>query len=274
MLRKGSLLVLSVTGLAALLIAGCDSSQPPAPQAPAAAGKEEEHGHKPGKHGGIIVSIGRDNYHAEAIFEKGGILRLFMLGKDEVSVLEVRTQTLNAYARRVGDTEAVPFTLEADRQPDDAEGKTSQFLGRLPGSLAGQKVEVTIPSLRIEQERFRLAFSNATDQGEAMPAKVADDEERKLYLTPGGKYTEADIAANGRTTASLKFKGTMPSHEAHPVSGDRICPISKTKANPKFTWIIDGKSYQFCCPPCVDEFLQKAKEHPEQVKGPEEYVQK
>src|SRR5262249_1748085 len=43
---------------------------------------EGEHAHKPGEHGGIIVEIGRDNYHAEAVFEKGGVLRLYTLGKE------------------------------------------------------------------------------------------------------------------------------------------------------------------------------------------------
>jgi multiple sugar transport system substrate-binding protein len=38
-----------------------------------------------------------------------------------------------------------------------------------------------------------------------------------------------------------------------------ICPISKTKAAPKFSWVVGGKTYQFCCPPCVDEFVQTAK---------------
>ena len=106
-----------------------------------------------------------------------------------------------------------------------------------------------------------------------MPEKVTAEEERKLYLTPGGKYTEADIKANGGVTASEKFKGVKAEHDAKPKPGDRICPISRTKANPKFAWVIGGKEYQFCCPPCVDEFVRKAKERPDDVKPPESYVQ-
>ena len=45
--------------------------------------RPEEHPHKPGLHGGIIVPIGRDSYHAEAVFETGGTLRLYTLGQDE-----------------------------------------------------------------------------------------------------------------------------------------------------------------------------------------------
>jgi len=53
-----------------------------------------------------------------------------------------------------------------------------------------------------------------------------------------------------------------------PKKGDRICPISKTKANPTFVWIVGGKSYTFCCPPCIDEFVKTAKEKPDRIKDP------
>ena len=36
----------------------------------------------------------------------------------------------------------------------------------------------------------------------------------------------------------------------------------------------DGKTYEFCCPPCVDEFVRMAKETPDQIKAPEMYVKK
>jgi YHS domain-containing protein len=105
-----------------------------------------------------------------------------------------------------------------------------------------------------------------------MPAKVNDEEEVALYLTPGGIYTEADIKANGGVTASQKFKGVMSSHDMNPKPGDKICPVTLTKANAKFTWVVAGKSYEFCCPPCVDEFLKTAKENPTALKNPEDYV--
>ncbi len=47
----------------------------------------ENHGHKPGAHGGIIVSLGRDSYHVEVIFANNGALRLYTLGKDENRIL-------------------------------------------------------------------------------------------------------------------------------------------------------------------------------------------
>src|SRR5262249_57466956 len=109
---------------------------------------------------------------------------------------------------------------------------------------------------------------------EGMHVALSAEQEKELYLTPGGKYTEADIEANGRMTASERFKGQLSSHNARTKSGDRLCPISETKANPAFTWIVGGKTYEFCCPPCVDEFVKKAKEQPDEVLEPEAYVKK
>lgn len=107
-----------------------------------------------------------------------------------------------------------------------------------------------------------------------MPSSgLKTEEQRKLYLTPGGLYTQADVQANGSTTAAQKFAEFRANHDFSPRPGDRICPVTRTKANPACTWIIGGREYQFCCPPCIDEFLQLAKDSPEQVLPPAEYRQ-
>ena len=54
-------------------------------------------------------------------------------------------------------------------------------------------------------------------------------------------------------------------HDLKPKAGEKICPATLTKANPKFSWVIDGKTYEFCCPPCVDEFVALAKEKPDGI---------
>jgi len=272
------------------VIVGCSGQsadqkgvQPPpqtaSKQAPssATAGTDEEHTHKPGAHGGILVAIGRDNFHAEAVFEKGGILRLFMLGEDETRVQEVESQTVAAYVKAEGDNDATSVVMRPEPQPGDKQGMTSLFLVHLPKELTGKRLEVTVPSLRIGGERFRLAFQSNSPGGgpeHGMPPKVSDADEQKLFLTPGGKYTAADIKANGNVVASTKFKGLRAEHDAKPNPGDKICPISMTKANPKFSWVIGGKTYEFCCPPCVEEFVARAKEKPDQVMGPESYIKK
>lgn len=251
------------------------STGSPTPSSPAG---EEEHGHLSGAHGGIIASLGRDSYHVEAVFEKGGVLRLYVLGADESRIQEIEQQSLKAYAKAADATESHPFEFKSEPQEGDAAGKTSVFVGSLPEGLAGSELNVTVPSIKIAGERFRLGFTSTPEVhgDDDMPAKVSDDAERELYLTAGGVYTDADVKANGNQTASEKFKGFRAKHDMKPKPGDKICPVTMTKANPACTWIVAGKEYEFCCPPCVDEFISWAKD-PELAKSilpPEEYVKK
>lgn len=235
--------------------------------------KVEGHEHKSGAHGGLIVPLDGAHYHIEAILAEGGKLRLLTLGEDESRVQDVENQTITAYVRPLGDSNARAFELKPEPQPGDGPGKTSAFLGQFPDGLAGRDLMVVVPSLRIDGQRLRFGFEIPTPEASpTMPGKVADEEERALYLTPGGKYTEADVLANGRRTASMKFAGFRASHDPHPTPGSRVCPITDTRANPDCSWIIGGKTYHFCCPPCVDEFVRRAKDNPESIRDPEAYV--
>jgi hypothetical protein len=283
MLRTVSLLGLGLAAVALFVVAGCQQTAENPPQAggdkqeaqSSGQGREDEHGHKPGSHGGNIVAIGRDSYHAEAVFEKDGVVRLYLLGQDESRVQEVEAQKLTAYARPEGGLESARFEIKPVPTSEDAAGKTSRFVGTLPRGLWGKQVEVTVPSIRIAGQRFRFAFKNASPAAHAaMPAGASSEEAKKLYLTPGGKYTAADIKANGGVTAGQKYGDKMSAHDANPRPGDRICPVTDTKANPEFTWVVGGKTYQFCCPPCIDEFVKTAKEKPDQIKAPGDYVKK
>jgi len=247
--------------------------QPTADKPSAGGMSEEDHEHKPGAHGGIIVSLGRDSYHVEAIVTDKGELRLYMLGSDETRVHYTDEQELMAYVRAVGESgDSISMTVKPQPQPGDSAGKTSLFVGQLPEALVGKQVDVTIPNIAIGGERFRLGFTTREESHGEMPETVADAAERELYLTAGGKYTAADIEANGRQTASQKFAGFKSTHDLNPQVGDKIRPITLTKANPKCSWVIDGQTYEFCCPPCVDEFVKLAKTEPEKLKAPGEYV--
>ncbi|VTR95384.1 Uncharacterized protein OS=Singulisphaera acidiphila (strain ATCC BAA-1392 / DSM 18658 / VKM B-2454 / MOB10) GN=Sinac_4511 PE=4 SV=1 [Gemmata massiliana] len=280
MLRKWVLFGGLFAAATAVLV-GCNNSQPPTEKAAepkaAPAKADEEHGHKPGAHGGTLVSLGKDSYHAEAVFDKNGAVRLYTLGKDEARVQEVEAQELSGYATAVGSNAgATEVKFAAKPQQGDSAGKTSLFVGQLPTELVGQTVQITINNIRIGGERFRIAFSNTTSAhaDAPMPDGVGSDESKKLYLTPGGKYTAEDIKANGSAPAAVKYKGIKSDHNAKPQPGDKICPVSMTKANPKFTWVVGGKTYEFCCVPCIDEFVQAAKSNPSEIKAPTEYIKK
>jgi hypothetical protein len=199
------------------------------------------------------------------------------LGNDESRVIDVERQTLKGFVRAEGDADSKAISFEPSPQDGDADGKTSLFTGQLPPELVGKKLDVTIPNVRIDGDRFRLGFVTGQEshgESQDMPSKVANDAERDLYLTPGGIYTAADIVANGNLTASQKLKGIKSAHDMKPKTGDKLCPVSGTKANAKFTWIIDGKPYDFCCPPCVDEHLASAKLSTEPLPDPATFLKK
>jgi hypothetical protein len=222
-----------------------------------------------------VVSLGNDEYHVEVVLTADGRLYLFMLGADETRIETVATELLPALLKGAGDPAALEVTFTPSPQPGDPPGSTSRFVVTVPAAITTRPLEVTVPNLVVGEKRFRFTSPvGATDHAAEMPAKVTDDEERRLYLTPGGLYTEADIAANGRRTASDQFKGFRAKHDSHPKAGDRVCPVTNTKAHPDCRWVVGGKTYTFCCPPCVDEFVRQAKEKPGTIRAPDEYVQK
>ncbi|MBC7806977.1 MAG: hypothetical protein H7145_12590 [Akkermansiaceae bacterium] len=132
---------------------------------------------------------------------------------------------------------------------------------------------------KAEYARLKKALSGieALYPANALPAsgeKPMSAADKALFLTPGGIYTKADIEANGNASAYRKYASVATSHDAQVKTGDLVCPISETKPNPQLTWVIGGKKYQFCCPPCIAEFVQKAKTNPDSIKSPEAYVKR
>lgn len=234
---------------------------------------EEQHEHITGAHGGTIIALGRDSYHVEPVFESDGRITLYMLQADESKVLEVEARPLTAFAKSTASSASIQMDFQPEPLADDTQDLTSRFVGAIPDELRNEmSIAVTIPSVRIAGERFRLSFHSSEQAAHLIAGKLENDAERELYLTPGGVYTSADIEANGNRTASQKFRGFEAAHDLHPKPGDKICPVTLTKANPKCSWIVGGESYEFCCPPCVDEFVKTAKSEPLEIKSPSEYV--
>jgi hypothetical protein len=120
---------------------------------------------------------------------------------------------------------------------------------------------------------FRIwRYATFTQQAVRMPEPVAEMEEQQLFSTTGGAYLRSDIEANGRLLPLEKYRGFRAEHDYEPKPGDRLCPITRTKAHRDCTWIVGGQTYEFCCPPCIAEFVRKAKDQPEQIQPPEDYV--
>jgi hypothetical protein len=261
-----------------LPLAGC--SKPDVGPKPQASGRHDEHDHA---HAKGIKPLG--DYHARLVVEQGGVLRLSILGGDETKVDRIEVQDVKGHVRAAGTAEAVPVTLKPEPQPGDPAGRTSQFVGQVPENLRGKPLVVTL-RLTIAGEAYQPEFETGGGDAhaghkDAMPAGVArggpeiSAAEKELYLTPGGLYTQADIEANGNTVPSVKFKGIQWAHDdLHPGEKAKVCPVTDNKADDRCTWIVGGKKYTFCCPPCLDKFLGWAKTNPAKVKDPSEYVSK
>lgn len=115
-------------------------------------------------------------------------------------------------------------------------------------------------------------FDRPMPNGMPETHRGTDDEYRQLYLVPAGAYTRSDIRTNGNQTPRQRYASFQAEHDFNPRPGDRICPISRTKANVRCTWDVGGQTYQFCCPPCIDEFVRLAKQQPDQIRPPDEYT--
>lgn len=115
-------------------------------------------------------------------------------------------------------------------------------------------------------------YATFEPQAFRMPSQLINAEERELFGSPGGAYSPADIASNGSQLPAERYRGFRAAHEIRPRPGDQLCPITQTKAHPECIWVIGGRTYAFCCPPCIAEFVRHAKEQPELIRPPESYV--
>ena len=227
-------------------------------------------------HSAKVQSFG-DN-PVEASLSPSGRLTIHFYGVKERQLEPFDADVPPEASLLVTGEDSVPIALSARPYPGEPKGMSSRFVGETETKPGAVGLMLTVPyqgrTYRVQWRPEQLP-PGAVEGGDAgMPAALGSDAAQKLFLTPGGGYTQADIDANGRTTASAKFGNQMSAHNSHPRPGDRICPISDTAASPKFAWIVGGKTYTFCCPPCVEEFVRKAKETPEKIKSPEEYVKK
>jgi hypothetical protein len=129
-----------------------------------------------------------------------------------------------------------------------------------------------VPELLIEGERFTFTFDWQSPMSVEEHAAQVAEEQRRLYLTPAGRYTEADITAAGRQTAVGQYRGYRVRRLVQAGPGERFCPITRMKCDDGITWIVGGEQYRFCCPVCIDDFIVAARERPDEIKAPREYV--
>lgn len=245
--------------------------------------EDKKHEHK-ALFGGRVASIGE--HHVEIVVAQTGRVRAYIMGREEGLRVAIPTSKLQGEVFEEERSGSQPLTLEAMPAKGEAQGTASLFEGELPTKLQGtfHRLALDVP---LQGKLYRAHFTSEeshtagdTHEGEpAMPQKIGGGStispiERDLFLKPGGTYTLADIAANGQKTSTEKFKGFMAKHNMNPQKGARICPITMTAANPQVAWVIGGKTYTFCCPPCVDEFLTRAKKSHKPLPSPETFIKR
>lgn len=235
--------------------------------------KDGSHNHGSAPHGGTIVELGK--YHGEFCVDHAKkTATVYILDDDAKSLVPIKVEKLLLSIK----SPSFQVDLKANPQSTDPKGTSSRFVAIHENFAKEQEFEGTI-SGEIDGKPYLGDFleekhdeHKGEDKSDGNKKAVADPKEAEIYLTPGGLYTEADIKANGSTTVSAKYKNLKISHDIKPKAGDKLCPITLTKANSALTWIIGGKSYEFCCPPCVDEFVLLAKEKPGEIKEPGAYI--
>lgn len=83
----------------------------------------DDHDHGAGPHGGSIVELGDDEYHAEVVVDgKAHALKVYLLGKDAKTVAPVTATEVV-----VTTEDDKKLTLKAAPQASDGEGKASLF---------------------------------------------------------------------------------------------------------------------------------------------------
>jgi len=258
---------------AILFLGGCSKDGLPVAHGPDSKphGKTP-HEHKPGPNGGKVLDV-LDKYHVEGVFkrtENEFLFELFTLDTDPNKIMEVEARPLEAeVVPKTGPSRQI--TLQPLPQTGDKPGKTSRFSVVLPSHLAEQEVDVSILYI-MGQERQRIRFTHGKHVNGHGDQAAADDWQ--LFTTPAGLYTEKDIAANGKTIPSIKFKGIQWPHDNESIKvGDFVCPVTDNKADDRCAWIVNDRRYTFCCEPCIRKFVRWAKDPEDQkkIKQPMEY---
>lgn len=275
--------------VAALAVTGCGDKKTDNPKVEEKKGgsKPDEHTtHGAGPNGGVVFDLGK--HHAEFTVDHAKKeCTVFILSGDEKNIKRMEvvatefTLTTKETKTKVG--KVVPPMTITLKPVDAKDGKASKFVGTdsglgnvadFSGTVIGEiEGKPSQGEFKEEEHDEKKAMGAKDDHGRAVVA-VPPGKEAEVYLKPGGIYTAADIKANGDTTVSAKYKDLKVSHDLKPVAGDRLCPVTLTKANPDLKWVIGGKTYTFCCPPCVEEFVALAKTNPDEVKAPETYIKK
>lgn len=236
-------------------------------------GKEHDHPDK-GPHGGPLADWD-DTYHGELVVDHDAkTVSVYILDDKAKKAPEVDAARFTKVNVSVPAADKLVVELKHDPKKSGADGIA--FIGS--NDFFGKKEKFTAEVTCVVVDDKGKNPKPFRDKVDYDPKEVGDKKKsaslREYYLKPGGVYTAADIEANGNMPATEKLVGIVHKEQAALKSGDKICPISKKKAQPECSWVVQGQKYEFCCPPCVDRFVRYAHDEPGKIKDASAYVHK
>ncbi|MBI2806266.1 MAG: hypothetical protein HYX68_14905 [Planctomycetes bacterium] len=207
----------------------------------------------------------------EVLVEADGRIHLFLSGEHTEEAVEVLRQLLIAQVKRQGESGSTSVVLRPAEKPGASDEKTSHFIGRFSPELMESRLSVSIVKLAIDGRDFAFQFE-LPDRRDGK--KRAAEIERALVLASKGKYTQADVEAAEKQLPSEKYLGIIVVHDLRAKTGDSLCPVTRAKTDPRIRWQVNGRTYQFCCPPCIVEFVGAAQASSKTMVAPEDLVKK
>ena len=128
-------------GVSLMMAVGCGSSEKGKSASPTttATKSSEESGHNhahgghdhpdKGPHGGSLIELGKEEYHAELIHdEAGGTVTIYVLDSSAKAAVSIAAKEVTINLKHDGKGEQ--FTLAAQPQESDAKGKSSRFVSK------------------------------------------------------------------------------------------------------------------------------------------------
>lgn len=200
-----------------------------------------EHRHLPAPHGGLLVPIGtdRNHFHAEVVIGPTGVIDLYTLGAEPFPPVAVEPQHVMVRILPEGG-EGVPLVLRPAPEAGPPDGPTSRFRGRIPPDLLGRRLFFQVSEIALGEGRFDFTFTSQSSLFEAEYATKVEEELRRFYLTPGGKYTPADITASNRQSPAIRYRGERAGRLMPAQPGERVCPVTRMKPDARFNWMVSS----------------------------------
>ena len=164
------------------------------------------HDHPPALHFGqvVVFKAGSRHYHIEFVVEPTGVVHLFPLDESATRPLPVDSQPLVFTVQISPEAEAYSVMLRPVPEEGTADAKTTRFVGRLPVRAVNGKLLVRFTEFKVDGERFRFEFDWVSPIGDEAFRAAFKDEQRRIFLSTGGKYLDEDIRENGGLPADAR----------------------------------------------------------------------